>query len=142
MKLGAFVGMVVAGLSLILAIKRDYLWMPYVLRDGWIEVGVTVLGGVLLGLLGRAHGYFPAFASGFCLVAAPLSLAAAIVCVSTGQAKYSVPLFVWPVACGFAFWIANRIPRRAIAERAYAGLSEYLRAAQSQADECEKDETL
>ena len=118
MGVGLFLGFVASATSILYAVLGQFDRGPNAYRDVWIMAGVTLLAGVVFGLLGRRSWYFLRLLYGFCAVMAVGALATAVICLFTDQAKYAAPYAFWVATCVGAIVIADRIKGSFRARRA------------------------
>jgi hypothetical protein len=118
MGVGLFLGFVASATSILYAVLGQFDRGPNAYRDVWIMAGVTLLAGVVFGLLGRRSWYFLRLLYGFCAVTAVGALATAVICLLTDQAKYAAPYAFWIATCVGAILIADRIKGSFRARRA------------------------
>ncbi len=95
--LGAGMGMVFA-LGVILAAATAGFEQPEATAATLILVGVIFLGiALVLAVAAYVSPFFPSLGYGFCWVATPASLVAALICALTGHGEAAIGLAAWAV---------------------------------------------
>ena len=110
--LGAGLGMVFA-LGVILAAATTGFEQPEATAATIILVGVIFLGiALVLAVAAYVSPFFPSLGQGFCWVAAPASLVAAIICAFTGHGEAAIGLAAWVVELAGSYLIIDFVAPR------------------------------
>jgi|LSQX01.2.fsa_nt_gb predicted RNA-binding Zn-ribbon protein involved in translation (DUF1610 family) len=124
MQLGGFCAAVVTIACIAVAVFWDYHTMPDAFRNLFIFGVVTLVAASALGLLTKTRPSLltlrlSRFIFMFCVVMAPGALTTAIVCFSTGQAKWGGTFLFWAAASAGGGILSQRLTRVAETDHAY-----------------------